>query len=493
MKKLQINQRRFKYGTLATVITIIFIAVVVLVNILASMILERFPAKVDLTENKLFSLSDESIDYLKTIDKDIEITVLSEESSLSSAGTDAKQVVEIINKYAQYSDKIKVNYINPDKNPEIITQFNALYKGDVSSEFVVIKCGERIKALATDDLITSSSQEAADGSTSTLTTSITEQSMTSAIMAVTDANPMKVTVLTTDSLTDVTPLTDMLKTNGYEIEEVDAATGTIDQESNLVILNSPSNDLTDEQITKLDTYLSNDGKLGRNIMYIASYGQKATPKLDVFLAEWGIEVGTGYTMDSNSNNIAQIQSGVYAIYTSIDNENYTKEMQNTSLDVLVLASRPINLLYETKDSRLTESLLKTEDTAYIVPDDATEDTDVSQLPQGAVNVMAVGSKYVYDSDNKKNTSNILTLGSGYIVNSSFMESANLNNGDYVLSAINTMTGKTAGISIVAKDLTQTTLDITEAQMIIVRNIVLLFIPLIIIVIGIVIWARRRNR
>lgn len=494
MKKLQINQKRFKYGSLATLITVIFVAVVVLVNVLVSMLLERFPTKLDLTENKIFSLSDQSVDFLGTLDQEVDVTVLSEEATLSTAGTDAKQVVEIINKYAQYSNKIKINYVNPDKNPEVITYFNNLYKGDVSSKFVVLVSGDRIKALGVSDLISSETSYSQDYSSSTtITKSTAEQAMTSALMYITDANPMKVTVLSGSSAGDISGLTGLLETNGYEMETVDLLTGTIDPESALVILNSPSTDLTDDQISKLAEYLDNSGKLGKNLLYVSDYRQQSTPKLDALLAEWGLEVGSGYVMDSNTNNLALIQSNLYGIYTKISNENYSVGLQNADLPVVSLLSRPINLLFE-KDSngRSTESLLATEATAYVIPADATQDLDLNSLEKKAANLMAVGSKYVY-VDNTQLTSNVMVFGSGYFTNAAFVESTNLNNGDYALSAINKMTGKTNSVSIVAKDLTQTTLEMTAAQATTVRNIVIIFIPLAIIIVGIVIWIRRRNR
>ena len=494
MKKLQINQKRFKYGTLATVISVIFIAVVVLVNVVVSMVLDRFPAKIDLTENKLFSLSDQSIDFLKTIDKEIEVTVLSDEASLSTAGTTAKQVVEIINKYAQYASGIKINFVNPDKNPEVITRFNDLYKGDVSSKFVIVTSGDRIKALSVTDLISSETSYNSDyTSTSTITKSTAEQAMTSALMYITDANPMKVTVLTTESVADISSFVTLLETNGYEIETVDLLTGTIDPESALVVLNSPANDLSDDQITKLADYVDNSGKLGKNLLYMAAFGQKDTPKLDAFLAEWGLEVAHGYTMDSNTNNLASVGSGVYGIYTKVSNETYGKDLQNSDLPALSVLSRPINLLFASdSNGRSTEALLTTENTAYIVPEDATSETDINSLEKQAVNIMAVGAKDVYVG-NDKSTSRVMAFGSGLFVNASFMESNSLNNGDYALSAVHAMTGKSAGISIVAKDLTQAKLSMTQAQANVLKNVVILFIPLAIIAIGIVIWVRRRNR
>ena len=87
MKKNIFSSRRFKHGTLATVMTVGLVAVVVLVNVIVGLLVERFPISIDLTDNKIFELSDESIDYLKGIDQQIEISVLATEEDFS--GTNA--------------------------------------------------------------------------------------------------------------------------------------------------------------------------------------------------------------------------------------------------------------------------------------------------------------------------------------------------------------------------------------------------------------------
>ena len=54
MKKNLLNRRRFKYGSLATIITVGFIVAVVLLNVVCTLLLERYPLSIDLTsDNRL--------------------------------------------------------------------------------------------------------------------------------------------------------------------------------------------------------------------------------------------------------------------------------------------------------------------------------------------------------------------------------------------------------------------------------------------------------
>ena len=58
-EKKELNKRHLKYGSLATGLTVMFVAAVVLVNIVATMLFERFPISLDLTGNSIYSVSEE--------------------------------------------------------------------------------------------------------------------------------------------------------------------------------------------------------------------------------------------------------------------------------------------------------------------------------------------------------------------------------------------------------------------------------------------------
>ena len=66
MKKL-FKSRSFRYGGFATVITLGFVVIMIVLNMLATALYERFPLTVDLTTNKVFTVSQKSEDYLKTV------------------------------------------------------------------------------------------------------------------------------------------------------------------------------------------------------------------------------------------------------------------------------------------------------------------------------------------------------------------------------------------------------------------------------------------
>ena len=95
-KKKSFNKKKLKYGSVATVITVVFIAVIVFINLIAGILTERKGLKLDLTPEKYYDISQQTIDYVSSIDKDVEIAVFDNESNYHS-NTYYKMVLETLN------------------------------------------------------------------------------------------------------------------------------------------------------------------------------------------------------------------------------------------------------------------------------------------------------------------------------------------------------------------------------------------------------------
>ena len=146
------KDRRFKHGSLATVMTIGMVAVVVLVNIIFGMLADRFPMDVDLTSDKIFEVSDQTVNYLKDLKQEVTVTVLAKEDEFSGNNTYYNQANEVIQKYAKYSSNITIEYLDLYSNPEIAQKYpkETLYTG-----YIIVACGDRYQVLTAYDLFTS--------------------------------------------------------------------------------------------------------------------------------------------------------------------------------------------------------------------------------------------------------------------------------------------------------------------------------------------------
>ncbi len=499
-RKKSINSRKLKYGSISTAITVVFIAVVVLVNVLAVSLTEKYPVKLDLTPDKLFEVSQQTIDFLGTLEDTVGIVVMRDEDALNLGDTYDKQLLEVVKKYSQYSDKISLKFVDIDKNPSVVSNYKDMYKGDIVSGNIVVTSEDKIKVLTATQLYNIESS----GYGYYVASSKAEQALTSAVMYVTNKNPKTIGFLSVTSVSSVQAslqaFRETLESNGYDLVDINLMeVEKIDENIDLIVIPSPLNDFTTTMTDKLTDYLYNEGKLGKNVFYMANFDQNNTPNLDKFLAEWGIEAGDGYILETDENllqvvPVAGMQNYITSsVATVADEENFGGLVSDASLPIIAPVSRPLNLLFESENDRETKVILSASETSAIIPADADSTYDISQSEIGAQNIMVMGTKYMYNDSNEKITSNVTVIGSGLMMDYYMITEPAYNNGEFIVNSLNKITGKDNGITIVAKTVDSATINITETQKTIVTILLFIIIPVGVAVAGVIVYVRRKHR
>ena len=247
-------------------------------------------------------------------------------------------------------------------------------------------------------------------------------------------------------------------------------------------------------IKKVSDFLNNGGNLGKQLLYIASYGQEDTPNLDEFLSEYGLSVGKGVICESDSGKY--YNSPCITVASTVS-DNFTQDVSTENPAILSALCRPVNTLFDEQDMVSTDAYLKSSDSAY------TANVDISQttgqvnigdaLVKGQQNYMAVGSKAKFTDDNKTLYSNVIAVGSEGMLSDNYLQYSQYQNSEYFISVINGLTGKTAGITITPKTITGNVFDITQQQKTVLKWTFCLGVPVVVLIVGIVIWARRKNK
>lgn len=541
------RRKKLKYGGLATAVTVIFVAVVVLINVVVEQIGNRFPDFVlDLTTSNVYEISDETLDYIKNLDQDVEIAISAEESNFDG-DTYNRMITETLERYQGYSDHISVTYFDTTKDPDILAKYQELYSGDISSNEIIVRSGNRIKVYPISDLFEIDQDmyqyyyygyvDYAD----IITAFKGEQVLTTAIMNVTDSNPKSVGLIMTAnddyifSATNanyyaITGVQTLLDDNGYDVTTLDLINDTLDPaEYDILLLPAPANDLTTDSVKKLTDFLYNDGDLGKQLIYIADYTQSSTPNLDSFLKEWNVQVDASSVFDegSNTQTVRVVAGNVNAPVTSVTTEaDYNGNLANASLPIVAPLARPITEL-TSNNGRTVTNLLTTSETSYLfpymearenaddeaaIPDadtDATIDStqatmeaateaattttfDASSAERGSNAVMVLcrdqqstGSEFI--------ESDVIVLGSMSMLDYLLIQDSSYNNAEYFIGLLNSVCGKEDSIVIATKDLSQNSISTSDTQLKVIRTIVVIIIPLVVVVIGVVVAVRRRYR
>lgn len=516
------NAKKLKHGTMATVFTCVFVALLVLVNVVTTMLFDRYPITIDLTTNKIYSVSNDTEDYVKKVNVDVQVTIFADENTYTNYSSYNKQAVELLKNYCKLNHHITYRFVDIDSHPEIVKEYT-----DTISQFDMIfetktkvdgKEISRTRKLGMLDLLTFTDEfeqklsqsgysidtlaQQAGGDLSFLSyygsyveSSNAEQAFTSALMTVTDPNPVYVTILTGRSeLTQLTYFQTLLTANGYNVNTVDITSEDIPKDTDVVVIPAPKTDYLEEDITKVSDFLNNDGNLGKQLLYIASYGQEDTPNLDEFLSEYGLSVGKGVICESDSGKY--YNSPCVTVASDVS-DNFTQDVSTKNPAILSALCRPVNTLFDEQDMVSTDAYLKSSDSAY------TANVEISQttgqvnigdaLVKGQQNYMAVGSKAKFTDDNKTLYSSVIAVGSEGMLSDTYLQYSQYQNSEYFISVINGLTGKTAGITITPKTITGNVFDITQQQKTVLKWTFCLGVPVVVLIVGIVIWARRKNK
>ena len=483
-----LNNRRFRMGSFATVLTVIFIAALIILNMIVSAVSNRYPVQIDLTTDKIYGLSDETIEYLKGLEKEVDIYVLATEDGFSSASDYFLQAKETIKKFPQYTSRVDLSFVDMAKDPSFESKY-ASY--NIGTRDIIVECGSKIQIVKTSDLFTLQY----DSSTgySYIQGSRTDEAITSAIMNVTSDYTPKVTLLTAHSSFDATSFVSLLEQNSFEVITQDLLLEDIDPEAEVAILFAPSQDLDEDQLKKLDAFLDNGGQKGRSLLYFASASQPAMPAMEAFLSEWGIVMEDATVYETDYSRIYNY-SPLYSIVDFVNEEI----LEDPSGYMLMPTARVMDTSFTERDGKTVEVLQKFGPEALAIPNDAGEDYNIEDAEAYAWPALVLST--LEKSAGKVNESGVAVLKSQVIVSASaascesgLLSSNTFVNGKYYLNLINSVVGRDVNYSVTDKVLDTNTLVMTNTQILGIAAVFVIVIPAALLVWGIVVFMRRRHK
>lgn len=485
----ELKARAFRRGWFSVALVAFFLAAVILVNLIASTLVDKIPALViDTSGSDNFELTEDTLDYLPTLKDDIEIIVLSDEKDFKEGGEYFVQANTLFHEYDNKSDKITLKYVDLTSNPTFVSSYP---DESLSAYNIIVKSDKGYKYITQQDYL----DVQMDYNTYQyyIAGSKVEEAVTSAILNVTLDEKPKVTFISDINDYDYSAFKTLLDNNGFETEEVSPAINSIPEDTEILVLYTPNADLDSGFVDKISEFLSNDGSYGRELLYVPSEKFPDLPNIDSLLEEWGMSIEEGYAFENDSNYMGMISYNVYLYITQYSNSTYTANMKNSSLPFCVIEGYavPVNIL----DDENVSSLFTLSDQSQVVyrveSSDEPEYEDSPNLVLGAVSTKGTESSSDDTSDSK--ASHIAVIGSSVALSDTLLSSNSYGNSSYIISMLNTLIDReNVGVTIESKSLESEELGITTAQLRILSVIFIIIIPLGVLIVGIVIFIRRRN-
>ena len=219
-----IDKKSLKNGSYSMGITAIVIAVLVVINLIVGQIPEKY-TQVDVSTQKLYTISDTTVKYLKDMNTDVTIY------HIVQSGKEDSVLEKMLTRYEEESKHIKVEKKDPVLYPNFTSQYTS---DDVADNSLIVVAGEKSKVISYSDLY----ETEMDYTTyQTNTTGFDgEGQIDSAISYVTSENlPVIYTLEGHEELELNSSLTDSLQKANYDVQSLNLLTqDAVPADKNLV-------------------------------------------------------------------------------------------------------------------------------------------------------------------------------------------------------------------------------------------------------------------
>ncbi len=463
------TSRKMRYGSNAIVLTIAVVAIVLMVNFLVG----RHSVKFDLTENRFYTLSDATCEFLRGLDQPVKITAF-----FSDGDSIGDVVRDLLREYTRISPRISVEFVDPDKMPSLAKQYDISAYGTS-----VVETSLKSRKVMEYELLDYET-------TGDMANFTGEQAFTRALVGLFTEDEQHVYFVTGHGERDLAEnywqVKSFLDGEGYVTRAVNlATTGRVPEEAAILVIAGPRKDFAKEEIHAIEAYLDEGGNVAA---LLDPLGQADDlPNLKEMLRNQGIGVNDDLVIDPGSHYFLDMAGVIPKTRSHL----ITERLVTKDLSTFLPRSRSLYRIDDgEKDwessSISVEPLLETTDEAWGETDFASEATFDPKIDMPGPLTLA----YVVKHELGSSQARLLVVG-----NASFLDNDIVTfqgNIDFFMNSVGWMTGKKDSISIRPKTPSYEQVYLSDRQAKSVFYSTVMVIPAAFALLGVGVWVRRRN-
>jgi ABC-type uncharacterized transport system involved in gliding motility auxiliary subunit len=465
------RRRSFIYSGNMLLVVVLVLAILVLANYFLS----KHNYRIDFTASKVHSLSDQSVTVLKNLKTDVSLKCFFRETNYSRAAME-----NLLKIYAYHSPRIKYEFIDPDRNPGLVKRYGVTQDGTT-----ILEAGDK----------------------ESRTTGTTEEDVTNALIKVTRASNKVIYFLEghgeealdetgDDGYSDVKAELEKL---GYEVKKQTLAlANTFPKDCALLVVAGPQKDLLPEELDTIKKYIQSGGRV------LFMIDPETVTGLTPFLTQYGFKLDNDVVVDT----VSRLLGGDYFMPVVSEYEDHPITRKFGYATFFPFA-RSVEISETHPEGETLTALAKTSPNSW-----AERELQEKQVKfnkdkdrQGPINLAAVATLKIQPeippapegrpgekaSEAPKPMEKEARLGvvgdSDFVKNRYYGLSGN---GNFFLNIVNWLTEESDLISIQPKTQTPRTIQLTPAQGRLVFLVSVVILPLIILVLGLAVWFRRRS-
>jgi len=449
------SKRSSKLGTNTTVLVIAVLAILVFLNYLGY----RHHKAFDLTTEKLYTLSDQTKKIVDSVRADVQVFMFAKPSDPEMQ----QQIGAMKDQMAEYQDlnhHIHFSVVDPQEKPGLAKQYGVTRMGEV-----VVVNGTHIEHVqdTTEGDITSAILKAT--STTVKTVCFVEGHGEKSI----DASDGK----------GLSRASAELQKENYQVKSVNLVTaGSVPSDCSVLIDAGPTKPFFPQEAQMVEKYLDGGGKA----MFLLDPG--LDPQLGAVMQPWNIKVGGDYVIDvSGVGRLLGMGPGV-PLVINYGESPIVRNFKDT-MTFFPLA-RTVAVADSAKTQPQAIELLKTSAASFTVPSlgNGTVKFDPKTDQRGPLSLGVAAENNAGKADAR-----LVVIGNSEFASNQWEDQQR--NGDLFFNSVNWLTEESNLISIRPKEAANRRVTLTEAQQREVQWLSMLFVPLLVVVIGIVVWVKRR--
>ena len=456
---------RLKASSNMTVAILLILVLAVAVTLLS----DRHYFRWDVTASGEHTLSDKTLQALKTIQEPVKAIAFVKEPS-----EEASNVKKLLASYEYHLKGLSFEMVDPDRNPALTRQYD-------------------IKALNTVIL-------EGFGQSQTVKTP-DEESLTNALVRLSKGRTEKVywvmghgeRPFKSTAQESLASIHQNLSNQNFEFEELTLAQKDIPSDAALVVVAAPEKNLFPEEVASLKRFLNKGGSL---LIFLEPYQDGG---LKEFLREYGVVMSSDMVVDKMS----RVMGGDFLLpmIVTYGNHEITKNFRLLSFFSLA-RSVEVDKGVKKKGLTLTNLALTSQESWSETDRDALNqgkarlDAEDRQGPLSLAVIVELDPKEAKGEEGKEEDKitgegKLAVFGDADFASNKFVSLAG--NSELMINTMNYLVGRKDLITIPEKERPADHLMLSRNQGLMLFWIPVVGIPLLVIVLGVVVWRKRRSR
>jgi ABC-type uncharacterized transport system involved in gliding motility auxiliary subunit len=451
-------RRAGRYGSSAVASTLISIVLLGLLGFLGTRYTHRF----DWSEQRIHTLSEQSLNVLAGLSEDVRVTAL-------VAKVEQPPVRALLDRYANESERFVVDYADPNERPGLVQQLGVTPE-QLGGGLIHVEIGA--DSLNLD--------------------SLSEESLTNAMVKLTRRGEKVVYFLEGHGEKAVegeigaegsgyTRAADALRNENYSVRTLLLASlADVPEDADVVLVAGATRPLLDTELEALDRYLARGGAV------FALVDPRVGTSFVDRLRGWGADLGDDLVIDRARALFGQPTAPLAATYDT--DHPITGGLRETTLFPLARSAQAVpgsdftEIVYTGESSWAETDLEGLEAEGQVTLDGA----DL----RGPVPLAVVGTPNVADGDDPETSPRLAVFGDADFASNQYIDA--YRNRDLFVNTVNWLMGDVEAIAIRPNVSRASRFQPSQEQFSTIRTMALFALPELIAVLGVMTWWSRRN-